>query len=192
MKHLTYSFLILITISSCLITKDRHYIRFKEAEQNQSKEPIKNLLIVGMGKLPTRFFLDQITNRLISDFKKKGIKATYFYLGNDLTIARKQFDTLTLGNNCDAVMSFFHTDYAEVREVEEDAYMFAAGQSIYVKIKQLRYNQGFNIRLYEPQNLTKFFWGSSLNIDYEFTDPFLYQIISKRMFASLRKNNLCK
>ncbi len=73
-----------------------------------------------MGKLPTRFFLDNITNRLINDFRKKGITTTYYFLGNDKAKAKEQFDTLTLVNKCDAVMSFFETDFAEIRQVVDN------------------------------------------------------------------------
>lgn len=179
--------------SSCASLKDRHYIKFEETKKIEAGKPIKNLVILGMGKLPTRFFLDKITNRLIYDLEKKGINARYYFLGNDFKSAKKQFDTLLLSNNCDAVMSFFQTDFAEIRQIVDDVSMFTPTVGyIHVKVISLRFNQGFNIRLYDRDNLMKSFWGSALNIDYDYNDPILYQTISKKMLTSLKKNNLCK
>ncbi len=61
----------------------------------------------------------------------------------------------------------------------------------HVKVKHLRFNRGFNSRLFEPGNLLKSFWGSALNIDYDYLDPNLYHTISDKMMASLQKNSLC-
>lgn len=183
---------IALVILSCASMKNPHYIKFDETQLNQKRKPIKNLIIVGIGKLPTRFFLDKITNRLITDLEKKGIKTTYYFLGDDFAKAKKQFDTLTIVKDCDAVMSFFQTDSAEVRQVVDNLYMPAPTTFlVHAQIKHLRFNQGFNIKIYEPKNLMQSFWQSALNIDYDFNDPILYHTISNRIIKSLKKNNLC-
>jgi len=153
---------------------------------------MKQLVILGMGKSPTRFFLDNISNRLITDLTKKGITVTYYFLGNDVEKAQAQFDTIMAVKNYDAVMSFFYTDYAEVRTITDHSYMFMPNTAslAMIKVKHLRFNQGFNIQLFKADDITTAYWSSALNIDYDFRDPILYTRISKKILTSLKKNNI--
>ena len=192
MRCFFFSLSILIVLSSCASLVNPHYIKFEESKQNLAKKQIKNLIIVGMGKLPTRFFLDQITTKLMDDLKRKGINSTYYYLGNDVQKAKRQFDTLSVLNNYDAVMSFFQTDIAEIRGITDYYFLSSPMPLGYMKVVQQRFSQGFNIGVYDPTNLTRSIWESALNIDYNIQDPILYYRISNKIMKSLKKNSLCK
>ena len=192
MRNRYLSLLIVVVFSSCAKLVNPHYLKFEESKQNIAKKPIKNLIIVGMGKLPTRFFLDKITTKIMDDLKRKGVNSSYYYLGNDMQKAKQQFDTLSVLKNYDAVMSFFQTDFAEIRGVA-DYYLLSSPMPLgYMKVVHSRFNQGFNIGVYEPSNLTRSIWESALNIDYDIKDPVLYYRISNKIIKSFKKNNLCK
>lgn len=181
-----------IALSSCASLENRPYIKFEEAKLAPSKPAIKHLAIIGMGISPTRFFLDKMTNELIDDLKKKGIQTTYYYLGNDVQKAKQQFEALLLANSCDAVMSIFQTDFAEIKYIKDNFFLFSQTSYAHVTITHLRFNQGFNIKLYGSKDLTQPFWASALNINYDFHNPVLYRTISNKMIASLKKNEVCQ
>jgi hypothetical protein len=174
---------------SCASVKNPHYIIFEESKGNVAYKPIQHLLIVGAGKLPTRFFLDEMSNQLVKDLKQKGIAAQYYFLGSDSVTAKNKFSLLLSKNDSVPVMTFFETDFAFVRPIYDHYYVPAPVALVVIKVKDVRYSQGFTLDLFVPSATPNIGWSSNLDINYNFRDPGLYTSISSQVLKSLKKNN---
>ena len=96
-----------LAICSCAGTKNKPYVVFEESKENQRQQPVSDVLMVGFGKLPTRYFLDQIAAKLTEVFGAKGVKVRYAFLGSDIKEAKTAFNTVTGDNRTATIMTFF-------------------------------------------------------------------------------------
>ena len=87
------------------------------------------------------------------------------------------------------VMTFFETDFADVRPIYDHYYLPSAVGILQVTTKDVRYSQGFKLNLLVPSTISTIGWSSNLEVNYNFRDPYLYHSISNQVLESLRKNN---
>ncbi|CAN5245680.1 hypothetical protein BH11BAC5_BH11BAC5_08210 [soil metagenome] len=191
MKFLFTLLIVAPFIFSCASLKNPAYIQFEESPENHADKPIRSVLILGAGKLPTRYFLDEISQRLIIDLKKKGIAAQYLFLGSDSVAVKNQFAAIVAKRDSVPLMTFFEIDFADVRPIYDHYILPITAGVAFVRVKKVRYSQGFKIDLMIPTSAQGVAWQSTVDINYNFRLATLYSTISDRVIESWHKNNFC-
>ncbi len=200
MKYCFSLFLLTALIYSCSVSyKDpkyinKEYFHFEDTLLQASSKSIHKIQLFGMGISPTRFFIDNVSNQLVADFKLKGIEVNYTFLGSDSLAAINLYNRMILNNNSDVIMTLFQADSAVISKKHSsftylDRYPNQGVTSL--EFSQLRFKQGFNIQLFNSSNLDQLIWSASLNVNFDFKDISMYKTISNKIIASFTKDKLC-
>lgn len=69
-------------------------IVYNESQSDSLTQKADSILIIGVGSLENDIFLDYFSKEMISELKKKKIYSVYYFLGQSLSEAKKDFDTI--------------------------------------------------------------------------------------------------
>jgi hypothetical protein len=131
-------------------------VDFTEEEADSISIKLDSILIVGMGTSLTRIFLEDVGNEMIKKFHSVNISASYFYLGNNVEEANKEFDLIDK-KGYKAILFFLPTDTAFF-----DSELITMGSNTN---EVLVYQQTFEFKLCQIKPGMKKFWNAFISID---------------------------
>ena len=192
MKITILYIILLFAILPC-VSRSQCYT-FKETKTDTIKRSFKKILIVGVGKTATRFFVDQVTKSLITKFKSIGVEVEYAFLGDDNAEANIQVKRL-LAQNFNALITFdpidslfqFSSNSLPPIQTTDPHLGVPTYQS---PLHLMSYEDAFNVNFYDLTNGKKVIWSSLLKITCLLDKKREYSEIAKILIASLKSSNI--
>ena len=207
MKHL-FPYLVLFAF---LIPKEGagQYVTFKETITDTTSKHFKKVLLVGIGPMETRVFLDNLTAKLITKFASQNVQAWFLYLGKSAEQANIELKKV-LDSTYDALFIFSPIDSLHYYNISFDYYPndpfdlskssppgqrsnSTLGTATYVTpIRTISYEDNFNIQLYNIHIQKTLIWEASLKVDFNLRKNSIYTEVSKAIISSLKTSRVLK
>ena len=200
-------YLILQVLFSPFRSVGQDYI-FKETKNDTVQKDFKKVLIVGIGLIETRMFLDNLTTTVIKAFMSSKIEAEYHYLGKSVSEANIEIKQL-LNQNFNAVIVFSPIDslhdyklsFGNSYDIYDPNYPAPQNQFNNYKlgvalsrtpIRAISYKDNFNIQLFDIQNQKKLIWSATLKVGFNLLKKSIYTEVSELIISSLKTNKVLK
>jgi hypothetical protein len=160
-----YTMLILLSLISLNTYSQK--IVFTEKQNDSINVKLDSILILGIGSTPTRIFLDDLSNKLVKEFSKKHISVSYFFLGEDVAEAKREFAKINMAGY-KAILwflpkgsVFFDNETYTRRRV--DPITGRSGAVTHYSV--LKYKQAFDFQLYKTDKNNERFWNAEVDIN---------------------------
>ena len=170
--------IITISLQNCIPTY-RGKSSFVESNKKIAGNPISNLLIVGVGSMPSRVFLSNLSKELISSFAKNKIQSSYTYLGQIPRLSHVDINKIVTENyDSYLILNPIDTSYADLKK----EVAFFATPVVSGDIIGRQYIEEFYVELYSSnKDKTEKIWQGILKVDFDFVQPARYKKIAKEI-----------
>ena len=98
--------LILLFVWSASYSQRNIPVVFQQEYVDSIDYNLDSILLVGVGSITTRIFLEDLSQYIIQDFQERNIIAKYVYLGKTMSEAKLAFDTVEK-KGYKAILGFF-------------------------------------------------------------------------------------
>ena len=200
-------YLILLVLLLPFRSVGQDYI-FKVTKNDTVQKDFKRVLIVGIGLIETRMFLDNLSTKVIKALMADKIEAEYYHLGKSVSEANIGIKQL-LNQYFNAVLVFSPIDSLHNYELSfgpsydfyDPPYPALPNQFNNNKlgvviprppIRSIKYEDNFNIQLYDIQNQKTLIWSATLKVDFNLVKASIYKEVSELIISSLKTNKVLK
>lgn len=175
--------IITITLQYCIPTY-RGKSSFVESNKIITHNPISNVLIVGVGSMPSRVFLSNLSKELISSLAKNKIQSAYTYVGQIPRLSHLDINKLVTGNyDSYLILNPIDTSFVDLKK-KVGFFVTPVGGRYYASgdIIGRQYKEQFYVELYSGnKDKTEKIWQGILKVDFDFVQPDRYRKIAKEI-----------
>jgi hypothetical protein len=160
-------------------------------QNDHSTIRLDTLLILGVGSIGSRIFLDKLSGNLMKSFKEKNIVAQYLYLGKNITEAKEVFKNILIDNQTAILFllpsdtSFYSSETSTIVTIPNNQYSTLDLTSSSTSIPFL---QKFFFKLYSNEEKMKLVWTASVEVNCNLSSSKVSQKISKNIIANFISN----
>lgn len=172
-------------------------LEFKDTRGDSFNIQLDTVAILGVGSTPARIFLDGLSQKLMTGFKKEKLIASYQYLGKTVNESRQVYNTI-LKENPKAILLILPTDtayygpetYTTSIPLPNNIY---GGISINAQEHVYAYAQNFYLKLYVREEKLELIWSAQFQVNCDLSKPNPYASnISQKIIASFKKSMFFK
>ena len=191
MHKLIISLIILLAFTGCVLPTYIGQSTLNETGVKKSDIKYATVLVVGAGSMPSRFFLENLSEEIMKLFKQHKIEADFTYLGKiprrshvDVNkLVTSKYNAYLIFHSMDTSYSNTHKDVAIVAATIPGG--FASGSVI-----GNQYKEDFYAEFYTNVDSLNRVWQGELKVDFDFAKTTRYETIAKDLFEKLLKNGL--
>lgn len=175
-------------LQSCVTNKTGHYFLRETKPFADSNKVVKNVLIIGIGSSTSRIFMDDLSQRIISRFKKLNIQSSYSYLGNNYADAIDEMSNLQKNFAYDAYLIFSPKDSSNIAFInDKPAIPLSPGMPIHIQHHYLVYHQKFEITLLPKNFNLRSYWSALLTVNCDLRSNAIHSSLSKKICSQFKK-----
>lgn len=161
-----------------------------ETKRNASVKPITNVLIVGVGSMPSRVFLSNLSKELSNCLAKNKIQSTYNYKGQIPRLSNLDINKVVTENyDSYLILTPVDTSFTNLsKSVGVFATPVGGGYVASGNIIGRQYKEAFYVDLYSNNNnSTEKIWQGILRVDFDFVEPERYRKIAREIVDKIVK-----
>lgn len=185
-------YFILLSFSCISQNSYPHKISINKIQVDHSTIRMDSLLILGVGSIGSRVFLDKLSDNLMKSFKEKNIIAQYQYLGKNITEAKGVFKNI-LTDNQTAILFLLPSDTSFYGS-ETSTSVATISNTQYGNLDMTSSStsspllQKFFFKLYSNEEKMKLVWTASVEVNCNLSSSKVPQKISKKIIANFISN----
>ena len=188
MHQYAFAIILCFCINSCVViptyTSD---ISLSTIEQHSEPVKMERMLFVGAGKIPTRVFLENLSGRMKTVLKDKGITSDFLFM-NNLPVPFQLQDTTASASGYDTYLVFKSANDTYL-DLHNKKYI-AAGPGVYGEGFGTQYVETFTVTLYRKNGTMQTIWRGKLEVDFDIVNETKYQKISNLLYKELLKKKV--
>lgn len=195
MKGLFLFYLLFLSISG--YSQFGPELSFQETKGDSINRSVDNILILGIGSVHSRIFLDKLSDKIVAGFAKHNVTSRYLYLGKTVKEAKEEFRSMQIKNYHSILLflprdsAFFNIETIQQQYSTYDPVMGRTGP-VYNSRTAIMYEQSFDVHFFVVKEDTTFIWAALMDISGEIDNRKLYSKISKKLLNSFKKHKYIK
>ncbi|MFZ1527767.1 MAG: hypothetical protein WAT19_03390 [Ferruginibacter sp.] len=171
----------------CASVKNPESIQYKNIKSSAEGPHTDTILIAGRGEMPSRLFLDKLSDALSAQLKMKKVFCQYSYLGADAKELYAKLETLVQTTHCNVLLLINETNSPSVQTHSQD---YQLGGGLRARENVLRYYQSFTIFAMLPSKCQDTLWESELQVSIDFRKDIYYETIAASIIKTMQESKM--
>jgi len=184
--------LLLFSINLLCYSQGSNGSMFKGKKADTLETKLKDFIILGVSSAGSQLFLDNLSDKMIKEFKRQHVNVEYRWIGKTVDQARqdtnlnyaKKFSAVLLFLPSDKDTSFEVYTYREFIYSPFPAYGPIGGRT-YTAVAN--YDESYEVKLYTQTPANKLIWAATLKVDHMLNKR-TYKIITNSFIKRFRRH----